>query len=168
MQGQREADRVGGLPRRLLRALAALVAVVVAAGCAGDQRLSKSEYEQEVQSVYADVRRAFLATGQSSTSPQDLAARVETARESLNDGADKLDDVQPPRELLEVHQELVLGMRGYATDLEKLQRYAKTGDAEGIKRFNQAVATNPSVLRIAEAAEEMIHRGYDLGQLDPE
>lgn len=166
-----EATRSGGL---LLRHLglggalaAAAIAGALAAGCGGDERSSRGEYEQTVQAAYGNVRDAFRAAGRARSLPA-LARRIEVARNELEESADDLDDVQPPRELGELHQELILGMRGYASDLAELQQNVEAGNTQAIARFNRRVATNPSVLRMAEAAEEMIHRGYDLGALDPE
>jgi hypothetical protein len=139
---------------------------VVAAGC-GSDRLSKREYEQKVRAEYADVQTAFRATGASIGRP-DLAAKIEDAQEQLREAAEALEGVEPPEEVEEENEELVEGFREYADDLDPLRDAAERGDQRAIEAFNDAIGDNEAVGRIAEAAEEMRFKGYDLGQIAEE
>lgn len=151
---------------RTLRALAVLAAVLVA-GCAGgdDDRLSKEEYEARVQRVYADVQRAFLRTR--GATGEELAGRIVLAQEALRHAADRLSADGPPEEV-EVHNaDLIEGMREYADALDAAVQAASRGDASTLEEFRN-VAANPGVREMAEAAEEMKHKGYDLGPIAQE
>jgi hypothetical protein len=45
---------------------------------------------------------------------------------------------------------------------------AERGDAAAVERFNKEIANNEAVGRMAEAAEEMKFKGYDLGRIAEE
>ncbi len=82
-----------------LRRVAALCAIVLVflAGCAGgDGQLSKSEYEEKVRSVYAEVQEAFAATNVPTL--DQMAERVEAAQDELREAAGELEGVTPPEE----------------------------------------------------------------------
>jgi HAMP domain-containing protein len=152
--------------RRLLILSGAVVAVLLPSGCGGgDDRLSKTEYEEKVRSLYADVQAAFQATNVGKTQ---LAARVEAAQRELRSAADELADVQPPEEVEAENQQIVQGMRAYADDLERLRKAAARGDTRTVEDFNSRIAKNESVEQIAEAAERMKFKGYNLGPIAEE
>ena len=147
------------------RTLLTLLVGLLIAGCGGDDRLTKDEYAQKVRAVYGDVQEAFQATNV----PQgELAARVEAAQQQLREGADELEDVEPPEDVERAHEELVEGMRRYADDLDRLRNAAEEGDQRTIDDFNARIAQNEAVEQMAEAAEEMKFKGYDLGQIAEE
>jgi hypothetical protein len=148
------------------RTLLTLSVGLLLAGCGGEDRLSKQEYEQKVRAVYADVQKAFQATGDAPQS--ELAARVEAAQGQLREGADELEDVEPPEEVERENEELVEGMRRYADDLDRLRNAAESGDQRTIDDFNTRLPRNEAVEQMAEAAEEMKFKGYDLGQIAEE
>jgi hypothetical protein len=137
------------------------------AGCGGDKRLSKSDYEQKVHAQYADVQAAFRATGASFGQPG-LADKIKQAQARLREAADALAGAEPPVEVEKQNEEIVEGMREYADDLDQLRDAAKKGDLQAIERFNDRIAKNRAVRQIAEAAEEMKFKGYDLGQISEE
>ena len=145
--------------------LLTLFAGLLLAGCGGEGRLSKQEYAQKVRAVYGDVQQAFQATN---VPQEELAARVEAAQEQLRESADELEDVEPPEEVERENEELVEGMRRYADDLDRLRNAAESGDQRTIDDFNARIAQNEAVEQMAEAAEEMKFKGYDLGQIAEE
>jgi hypothetical protein len=80
--------------------------------------------------------------------------------------ADQLAAVTP--EEVEVHNaDLVEGMREYADALDASVRAASRNDTAALERFGN-VSTNPGIREMAEAAEEMKHKGYDLGPIAEE
>jgi hypothetical protein len=153
--------------RRSFRCAVAALVLALATACAGEgeERLSKEAYEQKVQAVYADIQQAFRDTR--GTSGQQLAGRIVLAQEALRHGADQLAAVKPPEEV-EVHNaDLVEGMREYADALDAAVQAASGNDRDVLARFRN-VSTNPGVREMAEAAEEMKHKGYDLGPIADE
>ena len=148
------------------RMLPILPAALVLAGCAGDGRLSKAEYEETVRSAYGEVQQAFRETNVAST--KELAVRVEAAQEQLRQAADRLEGVEPPKEVAKENEEVVEGMRAYADDLEELREVAEKGDQQAIDAFNARLGENEAIGQIAEAAEEMKFKGFDLGDIAEE
>jgi hypothetical protein len=168
----RSASRLlseGGMTNVARPAQLALVALGVAlsTACGGDNRLSKNDYEQKVRAEYADVQDAFRATGAAFGQPG-LADKIEQAQTQLRETADALDEAEPPEQVEKENEEIVEGMREYADDLDQLRDAAKKGDLRSIETFNDRIAKNKAVGQIAEAAEEMKFKGYDLGQIAEE
>jgi hypothetical protein len=155
-----EAVRSAGL------SIVAVIAALSLAGCGEESRLSKSQYEESVRSVYVNVQEAFRNTDVTSTKL--LASRVETAQGELRSAADELEKSEPPKAVEEEAEELVEGMREYADDLDELRAAAERGDRASIQKFNSSIAHNEAVERMAEAAEEMKFKGYDLGPIAEE
>lgn len=132
-------------------ALVALAAVLVLPGLVGDdgpERLSKPQYERAVQVAYADVQAAFLATR---VGPDELPARVAAAAASLRRAATTLGRIQPPERVAQEHAGLVAGLAGYAALLERSR--------------DGAVEPGESLELIAESAERMKFKGFDLGRI---
>jgi signal transduction histidine kinase len=143
------------------------VAAVLLAGCGDETReLTKAEYEREVRSVYRDVQAAFQATRVDS--PAELADRVRAAQDELRAAADELDAIEPPEEVAGANDRLVAGMRAYADELDTLHEAAEEEDAEAIEEFNRRLASNEAIEEMAEAAEQMKFKGYDLGPIAEE
>ena len=143
--------------------LAAVVTLTLV-GCSGANRLSKGAYEQKVRAEYAGVQEAFRTAGASFGRPG-LADKIERAQAQLRQAADALDAAKPPEQVAKENEEVVEGMRRYADDLDQLRAAATKGDMHAIEAFNERIAGNEAVKQIAEAAEEMKFKGYDLGQI---
>jgi uncharacterized protein YicC (UPF0701 family) len=149
------------------RAALAVLAAVLLAGCSGEEdRLTKGQYEQKVRSVYSGVQAAFESTRDADGSQ--LAARIEQAREELLSAAGELESVEPPAAVEEETEELVEGMREYAESLEGVRAAAEREDVAAIDQFNLGLDDNEAVEQMAEAAEEMKFKGYDLGRIAQE
>lgn len=149
---------------RLLAGLFACALLPLA--CGGEEPLSKAEYERLVREAYAPVQLAFEATR--GTPGSELAGRLEDARDRLRLAAERLEEREPPEEVEEENEELVEGMRAFAADVDRLLASLRDGDAEAVADFNAEIGENEAVGQIAEAAEEMKFRGYDLGRIAEE
>jgi hypothetical protein len=149
---------------RVLVPLVALAFAVV--GCGGDGQLSKEEYEETMRSVYAEVQEAFAQTNVSDL--DELSGRVEAAQEELREAAGELEDLEPPEDAQAANAQIAEGFRLYADELDRLRNAAERGDQRTIDDFNAHVAERESVRQIAEAAESMRFKGYDLGPIGEE
>ena len=151
--------------RRSALPLAIAGAALVAAGC-GEGRLTKGAYEQRVQADFAEVQAAFEATRD--TSGSRLAERLEAAQGALRDMAESLERAEPPEVVEHENEELAEAIREYAEELEGLVAAAAAGRQPVIDRYNEELAENEAVEEIAEAAEEMKFKGFDLGRIAEE
>jgi len=147
---------------RLSRSFGLIAAIVLLAGCSGQQRLSKAQYEHKVRSVYEDVRQAFRET---KVGQAQFAGRVQAAQHALRTAASELDGVRPPKGVEEPNHDLADAMREYAGDLDALRKAATAHDTKAIARFNAQIPQNEAIDRIAEAAEKIRLKGYDLGPI---
>src|SRR2546430_13294839 len=68
---------------------------------------------------------------------------------------------RPPRSTLFPYTTL---FRSYIHDLDELAAAAHRGNAAAIEDFTARLSDNEAVNQIAEAAEEMKFKGYDLGR----
>jgi soluble cytochrome b562 len=143
------------------------VLVVLSLVACGGDRLSKREYEEKVRSEYAEVQEAFRATGAAYGRP-DLAEKIEAAQAELREAADALEETKPPEEVEAENQQIVSGMRRYAESLDRLRNAAERGDLAVIEDATARIAENEAVEQIAEAAERMKFKGYDLGPIAEE
>jgi hypothetical protein len=151
-----------------MKRLTLVVAALAAGGCGGDgERLTKPEYAELVRTEYAEVQEAFRATGASFGRP-DLPEKIEAAQNELRDSADTLEDAEPPPDAEAENQQIVDGMRRYADSLDRLRNAAERGDLPAIEDASSRIATNQGVVLIAEAAERLRFKGYDLGQIAEE
>jgi len=157
------AKRKVGLRAGLVLGVA--LGALVASGC-DEGRLGKTAYEQKVQSEYSNIQGAFESTRD--TSGKVLATRITAAQSALREAAEALEAAEPPEQVEEENEELVEGMREYAEQLDELIEAAARGRQPAIDRFNEELVANEAVEQMAEAAEEMKFKGYDLGRIAEE
>ena len=100
--------------------------------------------------------------------PDELADRVEAAQDELRAAADDLDGVEPPEDVAKENERLVAGMRAYADQLDAVREAAEDGDAEKLDELSSALGRSEPVEEMAEAAEQMKFKGYDLGPIAEE
>lgn len=124
--------------------------------------VSKAQYELALQAVYADVQNAFRATN---VAPSLLAARVAAAQKELRRAAQRLEALQPPRAVRGENLVIAAALEEYAADLESVRLAAASGNAQRIAEFSANISNNLAIRKIAEAAEEMRLKGYDVGRI---
>jgi hypothetical protein len=121
--------------RRTLTFLAAVAvaALLLLAGCGGDKRLSKDDYQKQMMEK---VGAFVAATGKideatSSDSPRDVKVKaLKDGRKAFDDAADDLDDLSPPEDVEEAHDLIVSGLRKYADYLEEPTKALEAGDEQ--------------------------------------
>jgi acyl-CoA reductase-like NAD-dependent aldehyde dehydrogenase len=112
------------------------------------------------------VQEAFVRTNV--TDPGELAERVEDAQGELRDAAEELEGVQPPEDVEAENAQIARGFRAYAEELDRLRNAAEQGDERTIDDFNTRISRRESVGQIAEAAERIKFKGYDIGLIAEE
>jgi hypothetical protein len=145
--------------RRLPQVAALLVAAaVVAAGCGGGGRLSKAQYEKTVQ---AEGRKFQEASKKLSTAGVTSAQALKTAKDALEQAADDLDGVRPPKDVEADNHKVVVGLRALASALDKINA-AKGNPARQQKALQELTRLKP-VEQAQAAINDMKRKGYDLG-----
>lgn len=144
--------------------------VALAAGCGGDDRLSKDAYQQELDAAIQKVEQAFQGLGDSlqkvtsgSGSLDQVADEVGNIQSELNSAADDLDGITPPEDVEPSHAKLVDGMRALSDDLEEFKGAIAEGDTGAIDRFAADAQGLDSVKKLEEATKELKEKGYDVG-----
>ena len=142
---------------------AALVALV--AGCGGEDRLSKAEYESRMQRVAATLQTSTDRLGGQASNPRDTRAAATALAwlgRALERAADGVDDLEPPEEVEKPHDSFVAGLRAFAGDMRKVAALARRGDRLQIQAFANGLSSLASTRRIARASAEIKRKGYDI------
>ena len=108
------------------------------------------------------MREAFRATD---VGPVLLAARVAAAQKELRRASKRLSGLAPPKDVRDENLVLAAALEEYADDLEEVRQAAVAGNTQRIAAFSAKVSSNPAIMKIVEAVEEMTLKGYDLGRL---
>jgi hypothetical protein len=157
--------------RRIWIVLGALVVAAGAAGCGGDggggDRLTKTEYQQEVTAVGDTLSQSAegLSGAFSESDPESLdqvADQIEQLEDAMNGAADELDDLNPPADAEAAHDKMVEGIRGFADDVGKVADAARDGNLKDLQAFSENFGNSESVKQIQEATEELQAKGYTL------
>lgn len=146
------------------KGIIALVLVLVYATCTATTppQLSQQQYEQKVQTLYAGIQSAFVATR--GMEGRELAERIGVAQQALRNASRELLASRPPAGVESENQALAKAMAEYAEALAPAIKAAAARDREALARFQNVASLGP-VREMAEAAEQMKYKGYDLGPI---
>ena len=165
---RRTAVGSAGVVRALLILLLALAGGLAVAACgAGDDELSREEYErelgeaqQEIESAFDDARAELRGAAGGSGSLDSAAEKLEGARDELEQAADDLDDVEPPSDAEDAHNRLVEGMRELSDDYGGFQEALESGSVTRVQQFVTDFGDLDSVERISGAIADLEEQGY--------
>ncbi len=151
--------------------LVAALALVVVAGCGksggggvGGGRLSKSEYQKQVQAEGKKIRDAFQSlTPQNATDFKALAKSVRKGQTELNKAADQLGKINPPSDIEGPHRDLVAAMHELADELGPFADALETADTKKINAASQKISKSAAVKKAQKAVADIKKKGYDLG-----
>jgi len=148
-----------------LPAVAALVAVLVLAGCGGggNGRLSGAAYERE---LHAAGDKLSTAQGRlaGARSKDEFKSDVSGLQRALRSAAGDLDGITPPMDAEAANGRLVDALRGLADDFGAVRAAADEG-IDAAVRSGRQVASRPSARAAQQAIAELRRRGYDVGTL---
>ena len=143
--------------------LAAVAAALLVAGCGGSGRLSKTEYEQRIQTDGRDAQKAVTKAAASVTDPASLAREIAVAQQAVKKAADDLDDAKPPKEAEADNDAIVTGLRTLEAELGKLQTAAKKRDIPALQAAASALQNAPEIKAAQRAADDLKKKGYRVG-----
>jgi hypothetical protein len=153
--------------KRLAIAAVAVLALA-AAGCGGGggEPLSKADYEQQLTEIGTSLDQSSQALGdafqaQDISKAGDQIAAMQTDIRKL---ADQLDDITPPEDVADPHQDLIDGLRGMADDFDEFRDAVESKSVAKMTAFAQSFTSSESSQKINEAIAELKKKGYDLEQ----
>jgi hypothetical protein len=146
----------------------ALVLALGAAACGGGggggDRLSKSEYEDQMSAIGADLQEASSGVDISSTTDLDkVADTVADFKDDLENAADKVDDLNPPEDAEEETAKIAAALHAFADEFGKMEQAARERNTEALQQAQQAVITEGAEAQ--QAANDLKEKGYDIGEL---
>jgi hypothetical protein len=147
--------------------LAAVIAIA-AAGCGGGggggDRLSKSEYEQEMSSIGKDLQTASSGIDLTNTKDLDkVADSVAAFKTELEAAANKVDDLNPPANAEEETGKIADALHAFAGEFGKMEEAARKGNLADLQKAQQAVITEGTAAQ--KAAQDLKDKGYNIGDL---
>ena len=148
-------------PRFSLLALAALT--VVLGGCGGGDRLSKTEYQQELKGAGVELSNASKSLAQATTGPE-FVTGVQEVQDGLRKVADDLDSVNPPEDVAPANGRFVTALRGLADEFEQVKTAAANG-SKAARAAGARLARSQASQAARDAVLEIQRRGYDVGLL---
>jgi hypothetical protein len=133
------------LRTRLITALLALIALALAAGCGGGggsgDRLSAAEFREAADAICAEYDQKIQDLGEPE-SLEDLNAFIERAIPIIEEGFNKLDELQPPEEL-EADWDRAMEVNAENLELTKdLQAAAESGNEERVQEILAEASQN--------------------------
>jgi hypothetical protein len=103
-------------PARVLTALVIpMLVALLLAGCGDDGALTKSQYEHQVGSVNRQVTKDIDKLDAGPPSGTDIDA----ARAAIDRAASKLDDIEPPHEVQQLHEDYVKELHAESSILKR-------------------------------------------------
>jgi hypothetical protein len=147
----------------------ALVLVLGAAACGGGgsgsgDRLSKSEYEQQMQSIGSDLSEASSSVDISSETDLDkVADAVADFQGELESAAGKIDDLNPPADAEAETDKVADALHAFADEFGKMESAARDKDTDALKAAQEAVITEGAEAQ--QAVNDLKAKGYDIGEL---
>jgi len=126
---------------------------LAAAGCGGDDRLTREELVEEADATCADFDQRIEEIDEPE-SPEDIEGYVQEIRPIVEEGTDELDALQPPEELEDDYDQWIQETRSAIDMLDELEEAAASGDEQRIQEVLQGAG---------EGGEEADRLAQELG-----
>jgi hypothetical protein len=148
--------------RRALVVVVAVLAVVLVAGCGGDDEGSgkaspKQVYAQQLAGATGALQKAFADTDQvgANVSSKQIIKHREAQAAVIEDTVKKLRKVTPPAALATTHRKLTEGLQEMAASF----RSAGGKDTKSLAEALQKLPTSTGVRKLTEASAELKAQG---------
>jgi hypothetical protein len=145
------------------------LAALVATTCGSKARLTKPQYERQVNHIIRQLTATLDTTFSSPkllhpTSLKDAADVLRRGERTMEEAADKLDALNAPQRIEGLHEELVQGIRDFANSFGDFAKATANGDLAAIQRFNEQVTdqTLPAMTEIQKAVDALKAKGFDM------
>jgi hypothetical protein len=126
---------------------------LAAAGCGGNDRLTREELVEEADATCADFDQRIEEIDEPE-SPEDIERYVQEIRPIVEEGTDELDALQPPEELEDDYDQWIQETRSAIDMFDELEEAAASGDEQRIQEVLQGAG---------EGGEEADRLAQELG-----
>jgi hypothetical protein len=109
---------------------------LAAAGCGGDDRLTREELVEEADATCADFDQRIEEIDEPE-SPEDIERYVQEIRPIVEEGTDELAELQPPEELEDEYDQWIQETRSAIDMFDELEEAAASGDEQRIQEVLQ-------------------------------
>lgn len=135
------------------------VAGVLLAGCGGSGRLSKSAYQQHLQTEGKTVQASITTlTKVSPTSLAQFATRVDAAETAVKKAADDLASLKPPSDAAADNAAIVTAFRAIQAALERVKSNPTAAAA-----IVSTLQASPELKAAEKATTDLTNKGYKVG-----
>jgi hypothetical protein len=151
--------------RRVLVVVVAVLAVVVFAGCGGDdgdgKASAKQVYAKQLSDAGKPLQEAFSDADQSgaNVSSAEIIGHLEEQAVTVEDTVKKMEAITPPAGLAATHRKLVDGLRQLAGSFRKGAEAAQRKDTKSLTTALQTLPTSTGVKKLTEASAELKKQG---------
>jgi len=136
----------------------AVLALFLLAACGGDGRMSKADYEQQMNDAGRRLSAVFGTIDENRRNLGQLAVRVRRAKRTLDQTAEQLAAVEPPEQAQAAHGRIVAALQGLSVDLERVARAADANDTEAVARARASLRAPASEL--TASFQELQREGF--------
>jgi len=145
--------------------LAAALALGLAA-CGGDGRLSKSEYEQKLQSQGEALTSAFKGIDLgNSGNLKEIGAKIGSLQAQLEQAAKAIDDLNPPEDAEADNRRIAAALHKFANEFGRMKKAAQSGDPQQMQAIEREISSAREVRDAQEATRDLKAKGYKVGSL---
>jgi hypothetical protein len=151
--------------RRALVVVVAVLAVVFAAGCGGDDKDSKASakqvYAQQLADAGKPLQQAFSDSDQAgaNVSSAQIIGHLDEQAATVEDTVKKMQAIAPPAGLESTHRKLVAGLRQLAGSFRKGAEAARRKDTKSLATALRTLPTSTGVKKLTEASAELKKQG---------
>jgi chemotaxis methyl-accepting protein methylase len=147
-------------------ALLALLVALGAAGCGGgSDRLSKSDYEKQVQAIGSDLRTSLSGFNSNSQDLGALETKVGQAQVKLQSAAGKLKALKAPSDAADDNTKLANALSSLAAVFNNLKQALAAKDISKIQQTAKDFQSSPAAKDVQTATQDLKKKGYDIGVL---
>ncbi|MET0601523.1 MAG: hypothetical protein ABW167_05990 [Baekduia sp.] len=150
---------------RALVGLLAVLAVVVFAGCGGDDGGGKASAKQVYAKQLADagkpLQEAFADADQSgaNVSSAQIIGHLGEQAVTVQDTVKKMQEIKPPAGLEATHRKLIDGLQQLAGSFRKGAEAARRKDTKSLAAALRTLPTSTGVKKLTEASAELKQQG---------
>ena len=98
----------------------------------------------------------------SANDPDKASDAISALQDQIREVAGQLEDITPPEEVEDPHNDLIEGLRGMADNLDGLKDAVESKDVSAMTEFAKDFTSSEAANQINEAMNELKEKGYNI------